>query len=248
MCKQQHTIKYFIISDIHGDFNALITALKENQYNPSDPTHQLISLGDNFGRAQTGQKSKGVWKYLISSIHYNKPICIRGNHESMLLDIFKKGYIDYTDIRNGEDKTISSFAHCSIRRARSDYEKIQEAANTGVKEWIEKLPWYFEGKTFICTHGWLPQQSLISDLTSFTSEDWHIASWCHTVQSFDQFQKIYPNGQDKLLVVGHWSTIDFWKRENIESYDIYRNDKFNVAMIDGCTALTHKVNVLIIEE
>lgn len=241
-------MKYFIFSDVHGDFNALISALNEKGYDNHNPNHQLISLGDNFGRAQTGEKSKGVWKYLISSIHHNKPICLRGNHESILLDIFRKGYIGYIDICNGEDKTISSFAHCSVDQARFDFEKIQDASKTGIEQWIRELPWYFEGKTFVCTHGWLPNQCKIKDLAKFDDDDWNNATWSHTVNKFEEYKQLYPNGQDKLLIVGHWHTSDFWKLEGKDSYDIYKNDKYNVAMIDGCTALTHKLNVLIIEE
>lgn len=241
-------MKYFIFSDIHGDFNALMKGLEDAGYTPSDPNHQLISLGDNFGRAQTGEKSKGVWKYLISPIHHNKPICLRGNHESILLEIFDKQYVDYLDICNGEDKTISSFAHCSLDQARFNYDMIQEAADTGVERWIQELPWYFEGKTFVCTHGWLPDQCKIKDLAKFDEEDWDNATWSHTVDNFEQYKQLYPNGQKKLLIVGHWHTSDFWKMEGKESYDIYKNDKYNVAMIDGCTALTHKLNILVIEE
>ena len=55
-------MKYFCFSDAHGDYNAFMAAVVKYGYNCKDPNHQLISCGDNFGRASTGFKSKGIWK------------------------------------------------------------------------------------------------------------------------------------------------------------------------------------------
>ena len=239
-------MKYFIFSDVHGDFNALMKALEDKEYDYSNPNHQLISLGDNFGRAQTGEKSKGIWKYLISPMHINKPICLRGNHESILLDIFRKGFLSYTDIYNGEDKTISSFAHCSRGQAQFNFEKIQIAAKTGVEQWIMEMPWYFEGKTFICTHGWFP--FFVDDRDKMTDKEWDKLTWAETPTLYSTFKDFYPNGYYKKIVVGHWHSSYFWEEQGQKSFDIYEDKQYNVAFIDSCTALSHKVNILIIEE
>lgn len=58
--KEEMIMKYFVFSDIHGDYDAMIEALKTNGYEPSNHNHTLISLGDNFGRASTGKKSIGI--------------------------------------------------------------------------------------------------------------------------------------------------------------------------------------------
>lgn len=241
-------MKYFIFSDIHGDYNAMIAALDQSGYNPSDKNHQIISLGDNFGRAQTGEKSKGVWKYLISNIHKNKPICLRGNHESILLDIFRKGYLSYTDICNGEHKTISSFAHCPESQARFDPEAIEIARKTGVNEWIEALPWFYETKNWIFTHGWLPSTYPEISLDKTSDYDWNKATWAHTLNEYEKFKLCYPNGIGKNLAVGHWSASDFWALDGIKSFNTYKDLNHKVYFCDNTTILSHKVDILIIEE
>ena len=143
---------YFCFGDVHGDEIAMLEGLKRAGYDCSNSNHQIISLGDNFGRASTGGKSKGVFKYLTSKEHKNTPICIRGNHETILLDIFRRGFLTQTDIYNGEALTISSFAHCSKGQAIFDPENINKAAKI-VEEWITKLPWYYETEHYIFTHG-----------------------------------------------------------------------------------------------
>ena len=40
--------KYFIFSDVHGEYDALSTALREAGYDSSNKTHKLVSLGDDF--------------------------------------------------------------------------------------------------------------------------------------------------------------------------------------------------------
>lgn len=242
-------MKYFVFSDVHGDFNAMIKALNDAGYEPSNINHQIISCGDNFGRASTGEKSKGVWKYLISDVHYNKPICIKGNHETILLDIFHKNYLSYIDAANGEAKTISSFAHCSKSEAIYNPEMINVAAKTGVEEWLIKLPWFYETKNYIFTHGWLPHPINKYPLADYNNIQWDEASWAHTLNEYAFFKNKYPTGIGKTLVVGHWHTVDFWNLYGKNDiYDIYHDNKCNVYFIDGCTALNHKLNVLVIED
>jgi serine/threonine protein phosphatase 1 len=52
--------KYFIISDIHGHYNEMITALNNAGFNHNS-NHILIVLGDMFDR---GNQSKEVLEYL----------------------------------------------------------------------------------------------------------------------------------------------------------------------------------------
>ena len=241
-------MRYFIFSDVHGDYDAMIDALNQSGYSPSNDNHQIISLGDNFGRAQTGQKSIGVWKYLISPQHKNRPICLRGNHESILLDVLKKGYLSYIDICNGEHKTISSFARCSEGQARFDPEAIEIVRKTGIKEWIESLPWFYETKNWIFTHGWLPSAYPETPLDKILESEWERAVWAHTLDEYEKTKFIHPNGVGKNLAVGHWTSADFWERLGIKSYNIFQDKMRHIWFLDGCTALTHKLNVLIVED
>lgn len=248
--------KNFILGDVHGDYDAMINGLAKAGYNCGDSSHRIISLGDNFGRASTGLKSKGVWKYLTNQMpeyqHVNAPICIRGNHESILLDVFRRGYLTQTDIYNGEAQTISSFAHCSKSEAIFDHEMVQKAARTGVEEWIHNMPWYYETKNYIFVHGFLPAyDEEWGDWSAYNDEDWHDASWTNTIEDISSFKQSYPLGWKKTIVFGHWTSADFYSYFD-RKYDyyghIYRNDQLRIIACDCTTALTHNIEVLVVED
>lgn len=240
-------MKYFVFGDVHGDYDALMEALNQSGYNPSNKNHQIISLGDNFGRAQTGKKSKGVWKYLISNIHKNKPVCIRGNHELILLDVLQKGYLSYVDICNGEHKTISSLAHCSESQARFDPEAIELARETGIEDWIKSLPWFYETENYIFVHGWVPTTYPETALTDAYLSDWERAVWA---RSFDNYCSALASHwkPEKIMVAGHWTTANFWNLLDVQSHDIFYDKENKMCFLDGCTVITHKVNIFVVED
>ena len=247
---------YFIIADLHGDYNAMIKGLERAHYEPQNTNHQIISLGDHFGRAGTGLNSKGVWKYLTNRMaeyqHVNAPICIRGNHESILLDVFRRGYLTQTDIYNGEASTISSFAHCSKSQAICDGEYIRIASKSGVEEWIMGLPWFYETKNYIFVHGFLPfPKKDWGNWDKYCDEDWHEASWTNTLEEIQWFEKAYPNGWNKHIVVGHWTSAEFYSYFD-RKYDnygkVYTNPKLKFTCCDCTTAYSHNVDVFVIED
>ena len=53
--------KYFICSDIHSDYNALMNAIKENGFDINNDNHILVVAGDIFDR---GEDSVKVYEYL----------------------------------------------------------------------------------------------------------------------------------------------------------------------------------------
>lgn len=242
---------YYTISDIHGDEVAMLKGLQRTGYDKTNPNHQIISLGDNFGRASTGGKSKGVFKYLTSKEHINPPICIRGNHESILLDVFRRGFLTQTDIYNGEALTISSFAHCNKSEAIFNPENVSKAAKQ-VEAWIMKMPWYYETEHYIFTHGWLPADMTQWDnLSAFADEDWHEATWCDTMYEMLKFIHNYPEGWKKHLVVGHWTAsefISYFERKYNQYGRIYTNDQYKITFCDCTTAYSHNVDVFVVED
>lgn len=201
---------YFCMSDLHGSYPAMEYAIEQSGYDSENPNHQLVSLGDEFGRSNRGLGSKGIYEYLTSDRFFNKPIVIRGNHQDILLNIFKKNEIDYIDILNGEDKTIAS-----LSQMPSDYiyifgpeEMLKAAAKTGVKEWIKHNPFYLKTKNHYLFHGWCPDRNGKIDPhpEKVSEKRWVSASWADTKEKIYKFKELYPDGYDKTLVFGHWGT------------------------------------------
>lgn len=56
-------MKYFVISDVHGEYESMIRCLNENGYDKENADHTLITLGDMFDR---GKESSKVLDYLLS--------------------------------------------------------------------------------------------------------------------------------------------------------------------------------------
>ena len=61
MEREKQKLKIFAVSDIHGCATALETALNEVGFDPKNPCHLLIVLGDLFDR---GTENRRVLEYL----------------------------------------------------------------------------------------------------------------------------------------------------------------------------------------
>ena len=87
-------MKYFFISDVHGEYDKMISALAVSGFDMEKDT--LISLGDPFDR---GPKSKDVLEFIMACPHH---IIVIGNHDWRLKQLLKKpAYFNQYDIANG---------------------------------------------------------------------------------------------------------------------------------------------------
>ena len=156
-------MKFFVTSDIHGDFMALLSGLDNAGYDLSNKNHQLIICGDLFGRAQVDPDDCiQIYKYVTSPNHKNPPIVLHGNHEDIILGIFRRNQVTYNDIYNGEHKTIASFARMDETAGAYDPAALQAVRKNfpELENWLKSLPYYFETKRYIFTHGWLPTMDM----------------------------------------------------------------------------------------
>ena len=251
----------FVFSDPHGDYRALTGGLKKAGYDKSNLSHQLLGLGDYFGRAdKTGEGSRQIYEYLISSEHASKPIAIHGNHESILYNVLRDEKLSYSDIQNGEAKTIGSFVgmgeYDAILFASQFCSRIKKETNLFL--WLKSLPYYFETEDYLFVHGWVPTTPTgkIGAYSRASKKEWENAGWADTISSIFLFQNNYPYGYKKTIVFGHWGTwdlhrtmsYDFSKIKSKENHEIYRNPRWKLIGLDATTVLSHKVNVLVIED
>ena len=249
---------YFVFADPHGNYEALITAITEMGYDAANPQHQLIGCGDYFGRAaQSNSDCVNIWKYLTSPHHTNKPICIRGNHESILIDAIERRELTEIDIYNGEHNTFASFlGRYPNQVKRDDYLEFDAAKvmmNIGFYDWLKSLPWYFETEHYIFTHGFVPLQWFgkkwkLSDLCDW---EWDTASWAKTPDYIWTLDQTHTK-VDKTVVFGHWRAKELNERfagkwEEIDG-DIYVDKERRLIGLDTTTALSYKVGGVVIED
>jgi len=242
-------MRYFCISDVHGDYDKMITALEDAGFNKETDT--LISVGDLFDR---GDKSKEVLEFVMSCPH--RILCM-GNHDlrlmQLILDPFQYNQYDYS---NGVPYTMVSM----LGPQRVIDENIGTWDGLRMLRDIELLKQYFhecvaaiEFSNLIITHGWIPVNPKFSvnfyterdDWREANGFDWEKALWAHTEIMISN--KVYP---EKTLLIGHWHAWrlaeKFGEKRQTNKHDpkefincdkfeyVYHGEKKFIA-IDGCT-------------
>ena len=260
----------YVISDIHGYFNEMKDSLEKSGF-LDDDNSLLIVCGDLFDR---GEYSKEIYYYLRDLQSKGKAIITKGNHDNMFIEFLRGEDCWFNFMHNGMNKTLDSFLdrtasfesfiiidsllslgeldNDEIDKLWNEYQNNARetilSENEGILDWFESLPDYYETKNYIFTHGSIDTEA----------KDWHFpefskyqyVSWdaCHWDDgSF--FKKDIKN-TDKTVVVGHYHTDGIRAKYNME-YDgtnkILTRDDGKIIMIDTCTPITKRVNVLTIE-
>lgn len=251
-------MKYFCCSDIHGDYEALMRAIIKYDYNPNDTEHQLIVCGDCFGRSQTNEDgSLNVFNYLTSNIHANAPVVLRGNHEDILLKIIDKKSLSWIDIYNGEKNTLVSLSGIRdfAEKFYTDEDLICEMERKcQISKWINNLPFVYQTKTHIFTHGWFPKGYLTHLIENnewkFTVEQWIEATWVKTPEEVENYIYYKDEQFNKTIVFGHWHAEAFHNLYNgiANKDDIWIDTDNGLVALDCCTARSHNIEMYIFEE
>lgn len=233
--------KLFVISDVHGYFDEMKDALDKAGFDPNNKEHFLVGLGDFLDR---GHQPQEVIDYLMS---LERCILVKGNHESLLLDCLQRGYPYGYDWSNGTGETIIDLAP-----EAQTFDEACKVAYSKVKDFVYNMVDYVELENYILVHSWIPinrdEATFNPDWRNASYEDWEDARWYNSYELANQ--GLLP---DKTLVFGHWHTS--WPRHYYEGkpefgegsdFSIYYGDGY--IALDGCTAYSRKVNVLVIED
>ena len=240
-------MKYFVSSDIHGFFNEWQNALTDKGFDLNNPEHKIILCGDLFDR---GNQPKEIIDFVLK--HKDKVILIRGNHEDLMEQMIERDFSDYGDLCNGTAQTIVDL-YPEWQISEFDLKKIAKA--TRLQEVLDMCIDYYETKHYIFVHGWIPiiENCYLYDSNWRTArkERWGKARWTNPVEMF-RYEIYEPN---KTIICGHWHCSAFWHEQNPDKYEEF-GDKTNfepfitknMIVIDACTAYSHKVNVIVLED
>lgn len=256
--------KFFVFSDVHGEYNALIRSLGEAGYECNNPQHKLVSLGDNFDR---GPENRRVYNFLIQ----NNAICVKGNHDAMFQQYLelgmKTGSVYFNILHNGLGETIKDFT--GLNDKGFNVKTLEEARHHVSKQtlvWLQNMPYFYETKHFIFVHAGINPRL---DKWEDTTKDYML--W----DVEDSHRQCFNT--DKIVVIGHHHTDvvrkngkkDNFIEEKDKSFHAIDDDGHNIVSsikfygntdenrpyihgnkiaIDGHTNLTKKVNVLVIED
>ena len=276
----------YVVSDIHGYYDELMDALRKRGFDIKNPEHHLLICGDAFDR---GPGNILVFNLIKTLLQSNRLIYIRGNHEDLLLDLWKEirtnKVIAHTHhFHNKTTNTICDFVKNPVISYKFNFmyygtmdiffdnneiKEINEALSPLIDIIENYTIDYYEIGDYIFTHGWLPCISIKSyGVEKYTglvpewrqlprnSEEWSHARWINGGAAW----KAHCFEEDKTIVCGHWhcswghSHLHYackeWPQKNHKDFDVafepfYEN---GITMIDGCTAYSGKVNVLVFEQ
>lgn len=262
------SIKYFVSGDIHSYFENWMLYLEHAGFELANPEHKIIICGDLFDR---GDETLHCFEFVKRLHAENRLVYVRGNHEDLLFDcvtdIKRRFDIDTHHIRNGTVKTVAQLADtnpydilCNCYNKDVFESRIQEVLNFIEQNAVD----CFELGDYIFVHGWVPCDSKdtnkyharknvsLADKSTW-SDKWDNARWLNGMDCWNQ--GAIPEG--KTVVCGHWHTS--WGHHKFHGH----KDEFpslgykdarksfkpfvepGIIALDGCTAYTGLVNVVV---
>ena len=237
--------RLFVVSDVHGHYTGMKTALDKAGFDPNNEKHIFLSCGDLFDR---GKENTNVYDFVCN---LKQKILLKGNHEDILNCIFERGHLEQTDFLNETDITVKQLLGSdaidfdgrlnSVKYA----EKIKE-----IKSFIDGMADYYETADYVFTHGWLP--ITFDDRTAKVDLDWKSASKADWIEArLLEWQQLYSVGaglKDKTIVCGHRPSYlgrMFDSFRDPDSSEIFYGD--GLIAIDAYTVRSGRVNVFVID-
>ncbi|XMB71727.1 metallophosphoesterase [Mycoplasmatota bacterium WC30] len=227
--------KYFILSDIHSQYDLLIDAINRIGFDESDQDHILIIAGDVLDR---GKQGDAVIRYLENLIILNRVLGVVGNHDAFLIDILNHNYkldrVKFNIEMNGFKETLKlgiTEADFEITEATLDIiRETFESKYAIFTKWLRELPLFLEYANHVIVHGFLDFS--LSDWRDTTS---HYAVWERG------YNNVIPDTFKKKIIFGHTPNSHINNQNDI----IYDGKKI---MIDGGAASGVQINVLVLTD
>ena len=187
-------MKTFVVGDIHGRCAQLLNLL---DMLPREPDEPLVFLGDLIDR---GPDIPGCVEHVIKLCREDPDhvICLRGNHEQMLLDFLDQTGAIWMTPATGSDRTFEQYTGKPLRlKTESDLAEVRKVLAKSLPaeliEFFRGLPFYHEDDHALYVHAGLdhgkhPRESAPHDLM-----------WSRDME-------FYKNYRGKPCVFGHTPT------------------------------------------
>lgn len=203
-------MRTFVVGDIHGRCAQLLNLLDMLPRDPANDT--LVFLGDLIDR---GADAPGCVEHILKLTRENpdRVICLRGNHEQMLLD-FLAGHssIWLTPVTGGE-RTFEQYTGEHVRvHSEQDLESMRQLFEQSFPlehlEFMESLPYYYEDEHAIYVHAGLDEGKHPSESSPMS------LLWLRDMD-------FYKNYRGKPCVFGHTPTPLLPLRGRLGRHGIY---------------------------
>lgn len=148
-------MKYYAIADLHGRYDLLLEAVNKIYSHAEDRDYRIITLGDYIDR---GPQSQEIISFLMrQGDHF---ICLKGNHEDMMVQSIVKPLDPEWWVGNGGGTTLLSYGHPDVRfMSEVSYAHVPEEHI----KWMASLPLYYETEKQVFVHAGIPDNNLPLD-------------------------------------------------------------------------------------
>lgn len=147
-------IKHYAIGDIHGRLDLLEKAFAAIL--KRDPDATIVMLGDYIDR---GPDSAGCIRFLMKEQGSRKVICLKGNHEQMLVEAYNRRWDAHNYLDNGGAQTLVSYGH-----SQSDFVDMHVVPEYHIA-WMDNLPTYHDIGSHVFVHAYMDITKGIHDQT-----------------------------------------------------------------------------------
>ena len=146
--------RLYIIADIHGSYEnlmKLVKLIRDDDGLDFKRGDKLVQLGDRCDRQNDTFRVNNFF-YKLQKRYPDQVICLRGNHESLMLGA-ALGYGDeYLFIVNGGKSTMKSYK-CYSNNAQVLGYKLNDC---GHLTWLNAQPFYYETDEYFFSHAPIP--------------------------------------------------------------------------------------------
>ncbi|HEY0727339.1 MAG TPA: metallophosphoesterase family protein [Pyrinomonadaceae bacterium] len=203
-------MRTFVVGDIHGRCAQLLNLLDMLPRDPQNDT--LVFLGDLIDR---GADAPGCVDHIRKMCRENpeRVICLRGNHEQMLMDFLEgQSSIWLTPVTGGE-RTFEQYTLHPVRaQTEADLEEMrrlfEEKFPPEHLEFLQSLPFYYEDEHAIYVHAGLDEGKHPSESSPMS------LLWLRDMD-------FYKNYRGKPCVFGHTPTPLLPLRGRLGRHGIY---------------------------
>lgn len=253
--KTVNIMRYYVTTDVHGFFTPFHNALTEAGFFTDPEPNKLIILGDLFDR---GAEAVKMQEFTLNLMEENRVILIKGNHEDLFVDLATKDHgLAYSHhVTNGTYDTALQLTGFSTSAAgRRPYGFADAARGTPFfKQIIPSMVDYYETEHYIFVHGWIPcvyesgEFSYITDWRKARKDEWESARWYNGMEATQVCM------EEKTILCGHWHTSYGHAKFEQKGSELGPDADFSpyygsrIIALDACTALSGKVNVVVLED
>lgn len=251
-------MRYYVTADIHGFYTPFRDALEEAGYFEDGGEKMLIICGDLFDRGTEAEKTQA---FVLDLLRRNEAILIKGNHEDLFCEMVTvdKGLPYNHHVHNGTYQTALDLTGYDIAMAGiRNYDFAEAARKTPFyTEIIPAMRDFYETEHYIFVHGWIPcspqgryRFDSYEDWRNCNEQAWASARWYNGMDA----AAAGVTADDKTIVCGHWHSSyghsHYEKKctEFAEDADFSPYYAPGIIALDACTAHSHKVNVIILED